>query len=68
MDWNLANQYRGAGSSGQAGQTNHLSVYKELAKLRTQEAILLGTSNSYTFNNIFILSRVKKVSGNYMSA
>ena len=64
LDWNLVAKYK-AGRTG--GQATRLSVYTELAKLRTQEALLLGSSNSYTFNSTFVLTRVKKVIRNILS-
>ena len=64
LDWNLVAKYK-AGRTG--GRATRLSVYTELAKLRTQEALLLGSSNSYTFNSTFVLTRVKKVIRNILS-
>jgi hypothetical protein len=39
----------------------HLSVYSELAKLRSHEALLMGDFTTYVMNATFVLTRVKKV-------
>ncbi len=42
-------------------QVTHLSVYSELAKLRSHEALLMGDFTTYVMNATFVLTRVKKV-------
>ncbi len=59
MDWSLAARLRTAATGG---QTTHLSVYTELAKLRSHEALLMGDVNTHAINSTFVLTRVKKVS------
>ncbi len=39
-----------------------MSVYTELAKLRSHEALLMGDFTTYVMNATFVLTRVKKVS------
>jgi hypothetical protein len=61
MDWSLAAKLKTAQTGG---QFTHLSVYAELARLRSHEALLMGDFNTYAMNSTFVLTRVKKVSEN----
>jgi hypothetical protein len=59
MDWSLAAKLK---TSATGGQLTHLSLYAELAKLRSHEALLMGDYNTHVMNSTFVLTRVKKVS------
>ena len=58
-DWSLAARLKTAQTGG---QLTHLSVYSELAKLRSHEALLMGALHTHAINSTFVLTRVKKVS------
>jgi hypothetical protein len=59
MDWALAAKLKTAAQT--PDQLTHLSVYAELAKLRSHEALLMGDFTTYVMNATFVLTRVKKV-------
>lgn len=65
MDWSLAAKQKTAQTGG---QLTHLSVYSELARLRSHEALLMGNFNTYVMNSTFVLTRVKKGNPGYLLA
>lgn len=65
MDWNQAARLR---TAAEGGQMTHLSVYAELAKLRSHEALLMGDVHTHAMNSTFVLTRVKKGNPGYLLA